>query len=100
MGWVNIKIYTWLSEGFPGRTLTSVALREPFKEGESLRDLFNHLSSTYPRFGEVIFDRQAQHLYPHVNYIYRGKAADPWKDLERKVEDGDEIAFIPIYAGG
>jgi len=100
MGKVDIKIYSWLSDSFPGKTLTHVVLRESFQEGETLRDLLNQLCSRYPSFGEVIFNGPAQRFYPHVNIIYRGKAADAIWDLEGKLKDGDEIVFVPIYAGG
>jgi len=100
MGKVEIKIYSWLSDSFPGRILSHAALNESFREGESLRDLFSRLSSQCPPFGKVIFDCQTHRFYPHVNFIYKGKAADAIHDLDRKLEDGDEILFVPIYAGG
>ena len=100
MGKVGIKIYSWLSDSFPGKTLTHVVLNESFQDGETLRDLLNQLCSRYSSFGGVIFDGPRQRFYPHINFIYRGKAADAIRDLERKLEDGDEILFVPIYAGG
>ena len=100
MGNVDIKIYSWLSNSFTEGTSSHAVLNESFQEGESLRDLFNHLSDRYPPFAEVIFDRKTQGFFPHVNFIYRGKAADAKRDLGRKLQDGDEIIFVPIYAGG
>ena len=44
MGKVDIKIYSWLADSFPGKTLTHVILEESFREGETLRELFNRLN--------------------------------------------------------
>lgn len=100
MGKVDIVLYSWLSASFPGRTLNQVVLTESFQGGETLRDLFNRLNTLYPAFGKLIFNGQTQRFYSYVNFIYKGKAADAIQDLDRPLEDGDEIVFVPIYAGG
>ncbi len=100
MSEVIIKIYSWLSDSFPGRTLSHAVLKESFQEGETVRDLLDQLCSRYPSFSTVIYDGQTRRFYPHINFIYQGKAADAIRDLDRKLEDGDEIIFVPFYAGG
>jgi molybdopterin converting factor small subunit len=100
MGTVEITIYYWLSEAFTGGSGTSHTFQEPFQEGETLGDLLNRLTSKLPSFGIVIFDSKNQRLYPQVNFVFRDKAGDPQKDLGRKLNDGDKIVFLPIYAGG
>lgn len=100
MGKVEIKIFSWLGDSFPGNGVSHAALQESFADGATLLDLLRQLSSRYPRFGEVIFDSGTRRFYPHVNFIYRGKAEEGSRDLDRLLEDGDELIFVPYYAGG
>ena len=100
MGAVEITIYYWLSEPFAGGSETRYTLREPFEDGETLRDFLNRLSAKLPPFGNVIFDSKNQRFYPQVNFIFRDKAGDPEKDLGRRLCDRDKIVFLPVYAGG
>ena len=100
MGAVEITIYSWLSDAFTGGLATSYSFKETVHEGETLEDLLNRLSSQVPPFGKVIFDPHTQRLYPQVNFIFRGKAGDLVKDFGRKLNDGDKILFLPVYAGG
>ena len=100
MGAVEITICYWLSEAFTGGSGTSHTLQESFQEGETLGDLLNRLTSKLPSFGMVIFDSENQCLYPQVNFIFRDKAGDPIRDFHHKLNDGDRIVFLPIYAGG
>ena len=97
---VTLKVYSWLSDALPGRTLTHAVLVEPFREGETFWHLLEELSCRYPSFEKVIYYRRARCFYPHVNVIYKGEAADGVRDLDRKLEHGDEIIFVPMYAGG
>lgn len=100
MGAVEITIHYWLSEAFTGGAGTSHSFQENFRDGETLGRLLNRLSSNLPSFAMIIFDSENQRFYPQVNFIFRGKAGDPQKDLRRELKDGDKIVFLPVYAGG
>ncbi|MBI5968900.1 MAG: MoaD/ThiS family protein [Deltaproteobacteria bacterium] len=97
---IEITIYSWLSDAFTGGGATHYTFQEPFQEGETLGNLLNRLSSRLPPFGKFIFDADSQRLHPQVNFIFRDKAGDLVKDFGRKLNDGDKIVFLPVYAGG
>jgi molybdopterin converting factor small subunit len=100
MGAVEITIYSWLSDAFTGGGATKYTIKEHFQEGETLGDLLHGLCSRLSPFGKVIFDSHNQRLHPQVNFIFQGKAGDLVKDFSRKLNDGDKIVFLPVYAGG
>jgi len=100
MGAVEITIYSWLSDAFTEGGTTRYTFQEPFQEGETLGNLLNRLCARLPPFGKVIFDSDNQRLHPQVNFIFRDKAGDLVRDFGRKLNDGEKILFLPIYAGG
>jgi sulfur-carrier protein len=68
-------------------------------EGETLRDLLEHLDRAYPGIkGRIVADDGRVHRF--VNLYVNDEDVRYLGALETKVEDGDTVSILPAVAGG
>lgn len=68
-------------------------------EKSSLADLFDHLRTTYPAFGEKL-DGASQATPRAYNYFINRQAIRPHQLAGRQLQDGDEIHILTPVIGG
>jgi molybdopterin converting factor small subunit len=70
-------------------------------EGDnSVRDLLNRLCARYQRFGQIVFDIEAQKLTGRVAIFLNDRALELVDGLESKLSDGDTLTFVAPMEGG
>lgn len=67
--------------------------------GTTLRGLFRDVvSRTHPAVGEILF-LQTGEISPYTRCFWNGAVAGD-NDMDRPLQDGDEIHLFPAIAGG
>lgn len=101
MGKVRLEYLPFLAE-----TLGVEGIGEEIISGQeverdtSVRDLLNRLCARYQRFGQIVFDINAQELTGRVVIFFNGRALELVNGLESKLSDGDTLTFVPLIEGG
>ena len=80
--------------------LGRLILEKDIKEGATLKDLLNELSTTHPEVIEIFFDLQSQKLTGAAAISLNGRLIQILKGLETRLGNGDVIAFVPLLTGG
>jgi molybdopterin converting factor small subunit len=65
-------------------------------EGSKITDLIRKLAEMYPEFEDVFLDDRGN-LDDEVVILYNKQ---PVKDVDRILEDGASLLFIPVVVGG
>ena len=66
--------------------------------GETVGDVIEGLAAQYPAIRPLLF--QDGRLKPYVNVLHNAQTLKGEDSLNRKVQDGDEIALFPPVSGG
>jgi molybdopterin synthase sulfur carrier subunit len=69
------------------------------KEGSSLGELLEDLSSKNTKLKDAIFDETGQ-LRDYVILMKNRKSIEHMEGLNTKLSEGDEVAILPPVAGG
>jgi len=78
----------------------AVSFEQEIEEDKTVRDLLNRLTTSYQRFGQVVFDVKAQKLTERVNIFFNGRSLELVNGLATKLSDGDTLTFISPIVGG
>ena len=70
-----------------------------FQEGMSLKDLVTKISQEMPQL-EKTFSDQLNDSRSNALILVNGREISVLNGLETKLNDGDEIVFIPVVHGG
>ena len=70
-----------------------------FQEGMSLKDLVTKISQEMPQL-EKTFSDQLNDSRSNALVLINGREISVLNGLETKLNDGDEIVFIPVVHGG
>jgi MoaD family protein len=71
-----------------------------FKEGTSLKDLIAEISQEMPQLQKILGDTQFNDSRSNVLVLVNGREISVLNGLETKLNEGDEIVFIPVVHGG
>ncbi len=67
---------------------------------KTVREFLSQLAARYPRFGQIVFDVEAQKLTEKVRLFLNGRHLELVNGLETKLNDGDILTLVPPIAGG
>ena len=70
-----------------------------FQEGMSLKDLVTKISQEMPQLDKTFSD-QLNDSRSNALILINGREISVLNGLETKLNDGDEIVFIPVVHGG
>ena len=70
-----------------------------FEDGDSLRDLITKISQETPQLDKT-FNDQLNDSRSNALVLINGREISVLNGLETKLNDGDEIVFIPVVHGG
>jgi molybdopterin converting factor small subunit len=73
-------------------------LKTATAEGITVGDCLDHFVKQFPGAGEILFRKNGR-LFSHLDVYLNGKSTFP-EELDREVNDGDEISFLYLITGG
>jgi len=95
----KVTLEFWMADRLGWDQPGPVVLKEPLREGESLRGLLTRLAGRFGQFSEALFDPQTQSLSSEVTIVMNDHINLP-QGMDTPLNDGDRILFLPILAGG
>lgn len=99
---VSLRIYPPLAERTGlWRGWGSLALEAEIREGERVGPFLHRLADKYGEgFREALFDAETGQIHHHIVVLVNGRPLRSLQGLETGLKDGDEVVFLPAYAGG
>jgi molybdopterin synthase sulfur carrier subunit len=92
---LNIKFIGALRH-ISGQTQLTVG----FQESTSLKELLSKLSQEFPSLNKTFTDQQLNDSRSNTLILVNGREISVLSGLETKLNDGDEIVFVPVVHGG
>jgi sulfur-carrier protein len=71
-----------------------------FRESESLKELLMKLSQEFPSLEKIFIDQQLIDSRSNTLILVNGREISVLSGLDTKLNEGDEIVFIPVVHGG
>jgi molybdopterin synthase sulfur carrier subunit len=71
-----------------------------FKEGISIKELVTEISQEMPALEKTFSDQQLNDSRSNSLILVNGREISVLNGLETKLNDGDEIVFVPVVHGG
>ncbi len=72
--------------------------REVLAEGETVREVLDHLTTRFPALGSRILDNGG--ISPFVNVYVEGEDVRTREGLDTRVDDASTVILLPAMAGG
>ncbi len=72
--------------------------REVLAEGETVREVLEHLTTRFPALGSRILDNGG--IAPFVNVYVEGEDVRTREGLDTRVDDASTVILLPAMAGG
>jgi sulfur-carrier protein len=70
------------------------------QKNASIMDIVNEISRGAPVFRQSLINEQLQKPKPNALILINGREISILDNLETKIEDGDEVVFVPVVHGG
>ena len=100
MGSVRLEILPWLSRYVTAEHAGRTVLEVEVKDGGTVRDLLEEITSQNQEFKDVIFDAKTKRLAGHIALILNGRLVELAGGLEATLSPGDTIQLMPGFSGG
>jgi MoaD family protein len=71
-----------------------------FKEGISIKELVTEISQEMPALEKTFSDQKLNDSRSNSLILINGREISVLNGLETKLNDGDEIVFVPVVHGG
>ena len=71
-----------------------------FKEGISIKELVTEISQEMPELEKTFSDQKLNDSRSNSLILINGREISVLNGLETKLNDGDEIVFVPVVHGG
>jgi molybdopterin synthase sulfur carrier subunit len=71
-----------------------------FKEGTSIKELVTEISQEMPALEKTFSDQELNDSRSNSLILINGREISVLNGLETKLNDGDEIVFVPVVHGG
>ena len=72
----------------------------PFQDGCSVKQLINQITQETPELKHTFSDQELNDSRSNSLVLVNGKEISILEGYETKLEDGDEIVFVPVVHGG
>ena len=70
------------------------------KDEVALKELLSRMSQEMPQLEKTFSDQQPNDSTSNALILVNGREISVLKGLETKINDGDEIVFVPVVHGG
>jgi MoaD family protein len=71
-----------------------------YQSGMSLKDLVAKISQEMPQLQKIFCDTQFNDSRSNALVLINGREVSVLNGLETKLDEGDEIVFVPVVHGG
>jgi MoaD family protein len=71
-----------------------------FNKGTSVQDVVNHLSQQIPELRSTFCDSDLNEPHSNSLILINSKEISILNGYETKLNDGDEVVFVPVVHGG
>lgn len=97
---IRLEFMPWIARklGYDGKKW--VVLEEGWEEGLTARELLEKLYERYPTFGRAAYERDKGKLGEEVSIVVNGLFLEVSGGLDRALQPGDVLVFLPAFAGG
>jgi molybdopterin converting factor small subunit len=100
MAAVSVELLPGLSRELRQQGMSTVRREVALTSGETLGQFLARLAVEQPHLGQTLWDADAGALRPHVQVVLNGRLLAAGQVGQRVLADGDEVVFVPVYAGG
>lgn len=100
MSSVHLEIMPWLNRYFHAERYGRVVMEKEVRDGATVRDLLEQITSQNQEFKRVLFDAKTGRLAGYIAVILNGRFLELAGGLETKLKDGDTIRVMPGFSGG
>lgn len=98
---VKLKATGWLRETLKiGSSDSKEMIAISVPEGETLPGLVCHFAAEHGAFWRAISEEEEQGFGRDVLVILNGRIVNPYDRCEGTLKEGDEVLFLPMFAGG
>ena len=95
---VSVKLNHWLRERMEPTCPEEISMQVP--EGESINGLVRRLAAETGVLRGLALDEQGQDLLANVLVIHNGWYVNPSDRSQVRLQEGDELMFLPMFTGG
>lgn len=100
MGKVQLKIPPWIASLLKAQGSDWLILEPEIGEGATLGGLLTELTSSDTDFRKVVFNPEAGTVSDQLVVILNDSLLPESDVTETRLNDGDSIILLPVYAGG
>ena len=100
MGKVQLKIPPWIASMLNAQGTGWLILEREIGEGTTIGDLLADLASSYTNFRKSVFNPDLGEVSDQVIVILNNDLLQLPDVTEAKLNDGDSISLLPVFAGG
>ena len=100
VGKVLLKIPPWVGIMLNEQGSGWFTLEKEIEEGATIGDLLADIAFSYTDFRKAVFNPDAGKVSDQVNVILNDSLLQLPGVTETKLNDGDSIIILPVYAGG
>ena len=97
---VKLKVNPWLRQRLNLESPHSQEATLSAPEGESILGIVSNLAKEDPALWKDLFDEKDHIIRPTVMVILNDRIVNPYDPSEASLQDGDELAFLPMFDGG
>ncbi len=100
MGKVRLKFPALFASMLDAQGSDLVILEKEIGEEATIGDLLADLAFSYTDFRKVVFNPDTGKVSDQVNVVLNNSLLQFPEVTEAKLNDGDSIIILPVYAGG
>ncbi len=100
MGKVRLEIPPFMASMMNGQCSDWLTIDKEIEEGAKIGDLLVDLAFSYTNFRKVVFDPDIGEVSDQILIILNNSPLQDSNMTEVKLNDGDSIVILPVYAGG
>lgn len=100
MGKVQLKIPPWVASMLNAQGGGWLVLEREIGEGTTIGDLLADLAFSYTDFRKVVFNPDIGKISDQVIVILNGSLLQLPDVTEAKLNNGDSVSLLPVFAGG
>ena len=99
-GSIRLEFMPWIARKLGFGDTKWLILEEKWEGNLTVRGLLERLAERYPEFGQATYDSEKGRLTGQVSIVINGHFLEVSGGLDRVLEPGGVVVFLPAFAGG